>query len=416
MIRECSGLGDCESRRQALFPARLPRSRRCPLKRRYVRLTSAFLIIAAAVFAVSSCGTPSYPAETVKKIDAVVAQVMKLYRVPGAIVGAWSDGKGEYLKAFGKADIKSGRQMSLQDLFKAASTTKTITGTVILELVDEGKLSLDDTLNKFDFAKGIPNADRITIRMLLNQTSGLPDPSNESADMGAVEDSDPKHTFTADEIIKYGIAMGPLAEPGQKYHYSNWNYYLLGMIAEQVSGRKLADEMQAQFFGKLGMKNTRLDPGAQFLLGHQHSNGYVWDTRSKASGEYVDATDYSTSWTWAAGSVVTDIYDFHTWIDAVAKGTLLTPQMRRTRLKDAAATGPGSAYGLGFLKTGDVIWHNGAVPGYSSYAGRDTVKGITVCVFMNIMPGPEVSGQQPMTQVILATDTAARIMKVLEAE
>ncbi len=384
-------------------------------------LTLTFCLAFSAL-ALAACGsssssnessTQSFGSDVVAQIDGIIQQAMGDNGVPGATVGVWYAGQGQYVQAYGTSDRSSGRAMATSDLFKAASVTKTITGTLVLELVDEGKLSLDERLSQYDFAAGIPNADQITVRMLLNQTSGLPDPSNESDAMGAIEESEPLHEFTADEIKAYGIALGPVGAPGEKYHYSNWNYYLLGMMVEKVTGTSLGNAMQTMFFDKLGMKNTRLDPDAEFLLSRDHSSGYAWNPALQGDARYVDETLMTTTWTWAAGSAVTDINDFKLWIEGVANGTLLTPEMKQTRLADAADLGGGSQYLLGVLKSGDVLWHNGAVPGYSSWAGSNPDKGLTVCVFMNLMPGPEVSGQ-PAANALLATTTANKILDIFK--
>ncbi len=206
-----------------------------------------------------SCGngqqaqTNTLSQDVIDDIDGTMQRALEMFKAPGAIVGVWWEGQGEYVKAYGEADIEPGREMSTQDLFKAASVSKTITGNLVLQLAGEGRLSLDDKLSGFDFASGVANAGRITIRMLLNQTSGLPDPSNENEEMIAVEEAEPLHAFTREEVMAYGEAMPVLSEPGQSYHYSNWNYYLLGMIVERVTGMSLEDAVQARFAEPLGL-------------------------------------------------------------------------------------------------------------------------------------------------------------------
>jgi D-alanyl-D-alanine carboxypeptidase len=360
---------------------------------------------------------PAFDNETIYQIDDIVEKVMDEVKVPGAIVGVWWEGRGEYLVAFGEADIESGRAITTDDLFKAASTSKTITGNLILQLVGEGKLSLDDALSKFAFAQGVANADRITIRMLLNQTSGLPDPSNESPQMGAVMDADPGHTFTKEEVMAFGEAMPVLAAPGESYHYSNWNYYMLGMIVEQLTGMNLDQAIQVRFADKLGLTHTRLDADSSYLLSQEHSNGYVWDDARPGDDKYVDTTDYSTSWTWAAGSVTTDINDFKLWIEAVADGTLVTPAVYQQQMEVVPlGDGKPSDYRQGVIETDGFLWHNGAVPGYSSYAGSNPEQGITVCVFMNVMPGRQPEGAPAGTQYLPATLTAHQIIALLQGE
>jgi D-alanyl-D-alanine carboxypeptidase len=370
----------------------------------------------------TSCGTkttttaPAFDQATIDQIDDMVGKIMDRNQVPGAIVGIWWEGRGEYVMAYGEADLASGRAMSAADLFKAASITKTVTGNLILQLVSEGELSLDDKLSGFEFARGVTNADEITIRMLLNQTSGLPDPSNENQEMIAVELSEPMHAFTKEEVMAYGQAMPVLSEPGESYHYSNWNYYLLGVIVEQVTGVSLDQAIQARFANPLGLNDTRLDADSSFLLSRQHSNGYAWDEAQPGEMKYVDATEASTSWTWAAGSVTTDIDDMRVWIEAVADGALISPSTYKEQIA-SVSTGDGkpSDYRQGVIETGGFYWHNGAVPGYSSYAGSNPEESLTVCVFMNLMPGPELEESQPGSQYMLSTTTAEKLIRLLES-
>ena len=381
------------------------------------------MLLAAASLGLASCGTKTtttvlaFDQAIIDQIDDMVGRIMDSNKVPGAIVGIWWEGRGEYVMAYGEADLASDRAMSPADLFKAASTTKTVTGNLILQLVSEGTLSLDDKLSGFEFARGVTNADKITIRMLLNQTSGLPDPSNENQEMIAVELTDPLHAFTKEEVMAYGQAMPVLSEPGESYKYSNWNYYLLGMIVEQVTGMSLDQAIQARFANPLGLNDTRLDADSSFLLSRQHSNGYVWDEAQPGEEKYVDATEASTSWTWAAGSVTTDIDDMRVWIEAVAHGTLISPSTYKEQVA-VVSTGDGkpSDYRQGVIETGGFYWHNGAVPGYSSYAGSNPEEGLTICVFMNLMPGPELEGSQPGSQYLLSTTTARKLIELLEGQ
>ncbi len=387
------------------------------------------VLLVAAACSFSSCGKKSedttsttnastFDQDTTNQLTGIVQKAMDDVSAPGAIVGVWWEGHGEYLMAFGEADIESGRANTTEDVFKAASTTKTITGNLILQLVGEGKLSLDDVLSQFAFAQGVANADRITIRMLLNQTSGLPDPSNESPEMETVETADSRHAFSKDEVMAFGEAMPVLAAPGESYHNSNWNYYMLGMIVEQLTGMSLDQAIQTRLADRLGLTHTRLYADGSYLLSQQHSNGYVWNEALPGDDKYVDTTDYSTSWTWAAGSITTDINDFKVWIEAVADGTLLTPAVYQQQM-EVVPLGDGKpyAYRQGIIDTGGFLWHNGAVPGYSSYAGSNPEQNITVCVFMNVMPGkPGKPGEQEGYEILAATMTAQQIISLLKAQ
>lgn len=391
--------------------------------------TPAFLIVTMFLLCLvgAACGTDTgtgtqtqaatLSQSDVDVIESTMQRASEMFAAPGAIVGVWWEGHGEYVMAYGEADLALGREMAAGDLFKAASVSKTVTGNLVLQLSGEGRLSLDDTLSSYDFAGEVTNADRITLRMLLNQTSGLPDPSNESEEMIALEEAEPRHAFTPEEVMAYGEAMPVLSEPGQSYHYSNWNYYLLGMIVERATGMPLEEVVQERFAEPLGLTHTRLDADCSYLLSRPHSDGYVWEGEGAGEGGsgYINATEASTSWTWAAGSITTDIFDCRTWIEAVAKGTLLTPDAYRQQL-EVVPRGDGAAsdYRQGIIETDGMLWHDGAVPGYSSYAGHNPETGLTVCVFFNVMPGQQPEGAPEGALYMPATLTAQRIIALLE--
>jgi D-alanyl-D-alanine carboxypeptidase len=114
----------------------------------------------------------SFDRKTQTKLESLVDNTMKEIEVPGVIVGVWTPGR-QWIKAKGFGDLKTKRKIKVTDLFRIGSTTKPFTATVILQMADEGKFRLDDTIDRFDFGIKIPDSDKITIRHLLNHTSGL---------------------------------------------------------------------------------------------------------------------------------------------------------------------------------------------------------------------------------------------------
>ena len=124
--------------------------------------------------------------------------------------------------------------MAIDDKFRVGSNTKTFVVTVLLQLVDEKKLSLDDTISKFNLGVTVPNADKITVRQLCRMESGLPDVYN-VPEMDKI-DITVNSKFTAKQLVDIAGKQPPLFAPGAKWNYSNTNYLLLGMIIEKVSG------------------------------------------------------------------------------------------------------------------------------------------------------------------------------------
>jgi D-alanyl-D-alanine carboxypeptidase len=367
--------------------------------RKYFSVVLAFLLAAFVAVSASSCGTPSFSKSVQDKLTATVEKALRAEGIPGAIVGVWQNGKGQYVKAFGKAALVPGLAMQSTYLWKVASITKTFTANVVLQLVGQGKLSLEDKLSKYSWSAGIVNRDQITVRMLLNHTSGLPDLENDTPAFQEIRWSDPTKVWTHAEVLKWARTLKPLAAPGTAYNYTNTGYYLLGLIIESTTGKTAAHEIQTLCADKLGLMDTRLADIPAYLLSQPHSDGYC--ARSglppgievPGKANVVSATTWNTTAGWTSAGVDSGLTDLKTWIEAVASGKLLTPALRAEQLKDPVQMTDlpnGPHYGLGVaitkLPSGDMFWHNGATPGYSDFAGNIPKTGVTIVVFVNAMP------------------------------
>jgi D-alanyl-D-alanine carboxypeptidase len=386
----------------------LPRS-----TRKYLSVLVALLLAVLVALSSSSCGTPSFSKSVQDKLTATVEKALKTEKVPGAIVGIWQNGKGEYVKAFENAAVAPVRAMQSDFLWKVASITKTFTANVILQLAGQGKLSLEDKLSKYDWSVGIANRDQITVRMLLNHTSGIPDLENDDPAFQKVRYSDPTKVWTHQEILKWARTLKPLAPPGTAYNYSNTGYYLLGLMIESTTGKTAAQEIQTLCADKLGLANTRLADMPAYLLSQPHSDGYVARSGLPPGIEVpgktnvVNATRWNTTAGWTSAGVDSGVTDLKTWIEAVASGKLLTPAMKAEQLKNPvkmADIAKSPHYGLGVaiteLPSGDMFWHNGATLGYSSFAGNIPKAGITIVVFTNTMP--TASGESTLSTSLVA--------------
>lgn len=369
-----------------------------------------------------SCGSPSFSQKTQDKITSTVQAAMKAGGIPGAVVGVWQEGKGSYLRAFGTSGLSgTDAPMKTSDVFREASITKTFTAVEILKLVEKGKLSLDDTISKWDFSEGLPNRDMVTLEMLLNHTSGYPDPSNDYMPFTTQIFETPEREWTPEELVQWAIQDPNYLPPGQEYRYSNFGYCLLGMVIEHVKGKPLATVLQDDLLTPLSLKNTKFDNAKGFITSKPHATGNFANVpENLAPGmdlgpdKVIDTTSWNTSWTWAAGSMCGTAEDLKTWIEADAGGKLLDPATVTLQQKtDVVPTAPGNPteYGLGIIASPQtdgttIYWHNGAVPGYSTFAGNDPDTGLTIVVLYNM--NPTASGD-PLS----ATRTALELSKVM---
>ncbi|MFD7611429.1 serine hydrolase domain-containing protein [Streptomyces sp. NPDC059828] len=339
--------------------------------------TAAVALAVSGLLAAAACTGPSpsgpqaapptaTPTDSVRaldpgmtqQLDKAIDQVMRRTGVPGAIVGVWLPGKGDYVRAFGVADKSSGKAMTDDLRMRIGSETKTFTVTALLRLVDEGKLGLDDPVS--DYMDGVPNGEHITLRQLAEMRSGLfsytDDPEFDKAFM-----ADPDRVFTPQQLLDYAFRHPVGFQPGQKFQYSNTNTILLGLVIEKASGQSLREYLDRSVLGPAGLDHTLFPEGAEFP--EPHAQGY---TNQTPDGKEANATDWDPSWAWAAGAMISDLPDLRDWARIVATGTLLKPATQAQRLRTLPTGFPGTGYGLGIFDNHGWLGHNGSLPGYQS--------------------------------------------------
>ncbi|MFD9302943.1 serine hydrolase domain-containing protein [Streptomyces sp. NPDC060048] len=310
-----------------------------------------------------------------EKLDAALTKAMKEARIPGLNVGLWIPGRGVYEKSFGVGDKANDTPMK-SDLFtRIGSVTKPFTVTGVLQLVDHGKVGLDDPISKY--VSGVPGGGAVTVRQLAEMRSGLFDYTHDEKWLANLS-ADPHRAYTPRQLLDTAFEHPANFKPGAQWEYSNTNTILLGLLVEKVSGQRLADYLQAHVFAPLNLDDTSL-PG-DGTMPDPHAHGY---TDFTPDGTVADATNWNPSWGWAAGAIVSDLEDLHTWAPALADGRLLTKKTQAERLRMLPTGFPGISYGLGILNTNGWIGHNGEIPGYESIAVQLPAEKATLVVLVN---------------------------------
>ncbi|MFF9344975.1 serine hydrolase domain-containing protein [Streptomyces sp. NPDC014773] len=337
-------------------------------------------------------GGSTLPPALTSRLDTTVEKVRRDAGIPGLVVGVWMPGKGCYVRATGVADKRTGEPMSPDGFIRIGSETKTFTVTALLQLVDEGKVGLDDPID--DYVRGVPNGHRITLRQLAGMRSGL---FPYTSDSGFLHDllSEPKRPYNPWELLSYGYRHANTFQPGATFQYSNSNLVLLGLVVEKVTGRPLARVLHERVIRPAGLRHSFLPKGAEFPLPHPH--GYTDQT---LSGAVADTTDWNPSWAWAAGAMISDLQDLRRWARVVATGELLSPATQAQRLKTLPTGFPGTSYGLGILNTNGWIGHNGSLPGYETVTVHLPSQKATLVLMLNT--DSLSGGQEPSTLVARA--------------
>lgn len=342
------------------------------------------ILLSLSLILVASCGTTvsALSQETQDELGAAVDEALSASGAPGAVVGVWTP-QGDWVVARGEANIATGEPMRTSDILRIGSITKTFVATVVLTMVDDGLLSLDDKLSEYyaDF----PKADEITVRMLLNHTSGIFS-WDEDEDIFAELYEDPEAGWSIEGMIRFSAEHPFYFEPGTGQHYSNINYFLLGMIVEEAGGRTLQREIEERVTAPLGLENTFL-PDSPYYKG-ETIHGY-----DEVDGELVDVNGseiekvISFDLAWAAGGMVTTLDDLKVWAKALATGELLSDAMHEEQMDMVDTTPEGSpvesAYGLGVGLSDVWVGHSGAVVGSMCNMGYYPEQDATVITYFN---------------------------------
>ncbi|WP_394824432.1 serine hydrolase domain-containing protein [Pendulispora albinea] len=292
------------------------------------------------------------------------------------VVARGSDGVRVIDARSGSARRNSTEPVAFESQFRMGSNTKTFVAVVMLQLVDEGKIRLDDTVDRWlpGLVSGHGNdGKKITMRHLLQHTSGLRDYSDDLLEDFTEKDYYAKRFqhFDPEELVTTAIAHEPKFAPGTGWSYSNTNYTLAAMIIEKVTGHDWSTEVRTRILEPLQMWHT-FEPGDWADLPAPHAQGY----NSFSAGQPpIDVTLFNMSWGGAAGSLITTTEDLTRFWRALQGGELLSPA-RMAEMHDTVpatelhAVFPGLRDGLGIFwsptRCGGFWHHPGDTPGFST--------------------------------------------------
>src|SRR5687768_7794963 len=349
---------------------------------------AAFLALAIVVVLGCSDDTCVGPTPA-PGLQGLVDSLGRVWDLPGLVVAVRRAGEEPSVVATGRAELSSGRRMTPLDRFRVGSLTKPMVATVILQLADEGRLALDDSLTRF-LPGMLPDGDRLTVRQLLNHTSGVADYLDDQAFVDAVV-ANPARVWTPHELIAIGNALPRRFAPGAagSWEYSNTNYILLGLVAEVAGGAPISALLETRVFAPLGMTSTYFGTStsltAPFAQGYADLNPFQ---RNVAVGTLVSPTTAG-----AAGAVVSTASDLLRFVEALSTGELVSPASHLDRLTTVPASrfrylgeSFDFEYGLGVLVGDGWVGHNGAIPGYETEAYAKVGVG-SVVVLVNKSTG-----------------------------
>jgi D-alanyl-D-alanine carboxypeptidase len=322
-----------------------------------------------------------------RSIQQILDKAAYTYQIPGSIIAVRDDQGKTWTTTNGFADLINRMPIKSNMFFRIGSNTKTYVATLILQLVDAGKIGLDDPINKYlsaEMAAYMPAYDgnKITVRNLLQHTSGI---NNFTTDQtwGNAFISDPWKQYFPQELLL--IANSHATDPGapqyNNFFYSNTNYVLLGLMIKKVSNMTYEDAVANGITIPQGLTGTLVPRTGDATMQVPFSHGYWEDTETSI---LHDVTIKDPSTVWSSGNIVSTISDLARWGELLGQGTLLSSATQAQRLQYVPMSDH-LAYGLGIVKdTGaNLIGHQGGMIGYTSQTYYVPDKGYTLAFFYN---------------------------------
>ncbi|WNV87937.1 serine hydrolase domain-containing protein [Umezawaea sp. Da 62-37] len=360
---------------------------------RRTALTAGLAAVVAA--AVGGCGAPDpaeprsggaepgadFDAATVQTLDRLMGAKIGDAAAPGGVLGVWVGGRGALRKGYGVADLGTGEPMTPDHGFRIASITKTFAAGALILLAERGGLTLDDTLARY--VPAVANADRITLRQLLDMTAGV---FNFTADEQFLAgfDRDPTAPFGVDRVLEVLGRHQPSFAPGEpgRWEYSDTNYVLLDPVIRSVSGASPGDFIEQDVAKPLGLARTSYPTSPDLPSGC--ARGY---TDGVEGGPPRDISAVNPDVPGPAGAMVSTVDDLWTWVGALADGSLYRDggsKAAQQAFVPAIRSGPVPVdYGLGMMRINGMVGHNGAIYGFNSAVLRHPASDATFVVALN---------------------------------
>ncbi|MEU0877824.1 serine hydrolase domain-containing protein [Lentzea sp. NPDC005914] len=360
------------------------------------------------VLAAAMLCTGTAVAAPASSLDRQLDGLTKQHGFPAALATVTEPNGRASAYTSGTAELNKRVPVPRNGVVRAGSNTKTFVAVVVMQLNAENKVELDAPITRY--LPGAIKDERITVRQLLNHTSGL---ANYTQYMGLEKFEDVRHRYYEPrELLDIANAHEPTNQPGEKFKYSNTNYVLLGLLTQKITGRPVSESVDQRIIKKLGLKDTYWPTTGDQTIQGKHPHGYA-----RTGNGVEDVTELDPSWGWAAGQIVSTTKDLNTFFRALVKGDLVPAKQRQEMQRTVDTKGemwPGAEYGLGIASTpltcGGRYWgHGGDIPGYETRGGVND-DGRAYSVAVTALPGtfqdtPEEA--QKAHEAVLATVDSA---------
>jgi len=328
---------------------------------------------ASALFAICILAAPCGAQDRTSDVDAYIHSEMSQAKIPGVSIAVIKDGRIVLAKGYGLANVEHQVPVKPETIFQSGSMGKQYTATLIMMLVEQGKIALDDKLGKF-FSEGSEDWRNITIRHLLTHTAGTTD---------YPRDFDMRRDYTEAELLSRAAAIPLAFQPGQKWSYSNLGYLTLGLVISKVTGKFYGDLLKERIFTPLEMTTARIISETDIVP--NRAAGYQIVQDQLKNQNWVSPTMNTT----ADGSLYLTVLDVAKWdaalyTERLLKKSSLDLMWTPVRLNDGNTQPYGFGWQINSVHGHRLIEHGGAWQGFKSHIARYVDDKLTVVVFANL--------------------------------
>jgi D-alanyl-D-alanine carboxypeptidase len=332
---------------------------------------TALALLAVMVGILAPTAAPAHRPPLQRGLDEIVAS-----GVPGAVLLV-RDGRQTTQLTSGYGNLATNTPIGASDRQRMGSLTKTYVATLVLQLVGEGTIGLDHSVEQW-LPGLVPNGENITIHQLLGHTAGLFDFWDAPGVLDPYLEGDFDHYWAPRQLVEMATAQSPLFPPGTAWSYSNTNYIVLGLIAEAATGRAVEAELERRIFAPLELHATSLDISAQIVGPHTH--GYL-----SLDGETLTDVTAVRPFMWTAGAIVSTPAEVAAFYRSLLQGKLIKRPLLH-KMQTTVPAYPGFPAGLGLFShrtACGLAWgHQGEVPGYwaSAWSSRNGKRQVVLAL------------------------------------
>ena len=339
----------------------------------FALVTAAALL---AAFAVAQPARAVSPSGT--RIAADVRALKRQYHLRSVYFGVWVGGRRLATGALGTS--APGVRSTLADHFRIGNITETFDTTVLLKLVEQGRLRLDDPISKW--FPDLPQADQVTVAMLARSITGYQDYVTDPA-WEKLDDAGPRRRWSVPELIHYAFLRPPAFAPGTSWAFSDTNFVLLGDILRRAGGAPVDEQLQRQILGPLGLRQTAMHFNSHIPAPAVHA--YL-----PAGGRFADTFTWSPTWATYTGNMTSTVGDLGRWARALGTGKVLTAESHEQQVgMQTVGLGPltpAAYYGMGLVVTQGWISANPQLMGYNGVLSYLPSRRIAIVVFVTQGP------------------------------